>query len=105
VTVRLLTPAEVADVLGCSRRTVLRRIRSGELPAFRDRGLVRVSERSLAAYVAARSSPSSRPAVEAPSSSRTARRVPLVAGRRLYDEPDPLAPLERAGRDSDRGKA
>ena len=49
--VRLLDTSEVAAILGCSTRTVLRRIGDGRLPAFRDGGMVRVSEADLTAYI------------------------------------------------------
>jgi excisionase family DNA binding protein len=51
---RLLNIPEVADLLGCSPRTVHRRIADGALPAFRDGQLVRVSERDLEDYIADR---------------------------------------------------
>jgi excisionase family DNA binding protein len=50
---RLLTIVETAETLGCSERTIRRRISEGALPAFRDRGLVRVREGDLERYVAA----------------------------------------------------
>jgi len=50
---RLLTIVETAEKLGCSERTIRRRIGEGALPAFRDRGLVRVREGDLERYVAA----------------------------------------------------
>jgi excisionase family DNA binding protein len=53
VTGRLLTLPQAAEVLGCSTRTLRRRIRDGSLPAFRDGGLVRVREADLDRYVAA----------------------------------------------------
>jgi excisionase family DNA binding protein len=92
VTGRLLTLAETADRLGCSVKTLRRRIATGALPAFKDGGLVRVPERALAAYVSSRtgkamtvSPPSARPAV---AGSRTRRA--LRPGRTLFDVPDPL---------------
>lgn len=54
VTDRLLTLGDVADYLGCSVRTVKRRVRAGGLPAYRDGRLVRVREADLARYVAER---------------------------------------------------
>jgi excisionase family DNA binding protein len=42
-----LTPADVAKQWGCHVRTVHRRIRSGELPARRIGGLVRVRAADL----------------------------------------------------------
>ena len=92
MTGRLLTLAEAAGLLGCSEKTLRRRIDAGTLPAFKDGGLMRVSERALAAYIFARmskaatASPSpSRPAV----SSFRARRT-QKPGATLFDEPDPL---------------
>lgn len=48
---QLLTVTEVAEVLACSRRTVLRLIGSGTIPAFRHRRLVRVSEHALDEFI------------------------------------------------------
>lgn len=90
----LLTVSDVAARLGCSTRTVRRRIASGDLRAIRDRGLVRVSERELERFVATRLSPTGA-AVSAPSSPRRAtlsRRAARPEGR-LFDEPDRLPPL------------
>lgn len=53
---RLLTLPEVCDALGCSPKTLQRRIRAGELPVIRDGRLVRVHPADLARYVAARRS-------------------------------------------------
>src|SRR5207247_16371 len=69
-------------------KTLRRRIAARLLPVFRDRGLVRIPESALAAYVATRTSrppePDARPqTVRAPSRPR-----PSV--RRLFDLPDPL---------------
>jgi excisionase family DNA binding protein len=50
---RLLTLDEAAARLGCSTRTLRRRILDGSLPAFRDGGLVRIREADLDRYVAA----------------------------------------------------
>ncbi|MGH2997826.1 MAG: helix-turn-helix domain-containing protein [Gaiellaceae bacterium] len=50
---RLLTLVQAADRLGCSTRTLRRRIADGSLPAFRDGGLVRVRVGDLERYVAA----------------------------------------------------
>ena len=54
---RLLPLAEAAEVLGCSMKTLRRRIAAGELPVIRDGRLVRVHPTDLARYVAARRSP------------------------------------------------
>lgn len=35
---RMLPPGEVANLLGCSTRTIYRRVHSGHLPAFRLKG-------------------------------------------------------------------
>jgi excisionase family DNA binding protein len=48
----LLTLDEVAEQLGCSRRTVERLVSEGRLRVVRIRRLVRVTERELAAFVA-----------------------------------------------------
>lgn len=53
---RLLSLAEAAEVLGCSPKTLQRRIRAGELPVIRDGRLVRVHPEDLARYVAGRRS-------------------------------------------------
>ena len=47
---RLLTVAEVAEVMGTCERTVRRRIDSGDLPALRDGRLLRVRPSDLRAY-------------------------------------------------------
>ena len=52
--VQLLTLATVAERLAVSRRTVARLIEAGELRAVRFGRSVRVTERELAAFVAAR---------------------------------------------------
>ncbi len=52
--VQLLTLAQVAQRLALSRRTVQRLIAAGELRAVRFGRAVRVTERELAAFVAAR---------------------------------------------------
>ena len=50
---RLLTIEEAAGQLGCSTRTLRRRIDDGSLPAFRDGRLVRMRDVDLERYVAA----------------------------------------------------
>lgn len=51
---RLLSYAEAAAFLGCSVKTVRRRVAAGELPVVVDHGLRRITEPDLRAYVAAR---------------------------------------------------
>jgi excisionase family DNA binding protein len=53
MSVRLLTLDEAARRIGCSTRTLRRRIGDGSLPAFRDGGLVRVRDDDLERYVSA----------------------------------------------------
>jgi excisionase family DNA binding protein len=50
----MYTVTEAALRLSCSTRTLRRRILAGELPVFRDRGLVRIAERDLETFVASR---------------------------------------------------
>jgi excisionase family DNA binding protein len=53
MTTRLLTAAQVADLLGVSAETVLRWHRRGELPAFRlPSGAIRFNEAALDARMA-----------------------------------------------------
>lgn len=52
----LLTIDAAASILGCSMRTLRRRIKAGELPVIRDGRLVRVHPQDLSRYVAARRS-------------------------------------------------
>ena len=47
---RLLSVAEVAEVMGICERTVRRRIASGDLPALRDGRALRVRPSDLRAY-------------------------------------------------------
>lgn len=47
-----LKPAEVADILGCSAESVRRAIKRGDLRAFVDGRLVRISRADLDAYIA-----------------------------------------------------
>lgn len=51
---KLLTYAEAAELLGCSTRTIARRVRSGALPVVLDGGLRRIAEEDFEAYVVAR---------------------------------------------------
>ena len=53
---RLLTVSEGAEILNTSVKTVYRRIRTGELPAYRDGGILRILPDDLARYIAARRS-------------------------------------------------
>jgi excisionase family DNA binding protein len=49
-----LTYQQAAERLGCSAKTVRRRVKSGELAAHKlGRKFVRIAERDLAAYLAA----------------------------------------------------
>jgi excisionase family DNA binding protein len=54
VTGRLLTLEEAAERLGCSVKTVRRRVAAGELPTFRSGRLIRVRDEDLRRYVAQR---------------------------------------------------
>ncbi len=104
---RLLTLEEAAGLLGCSPRTLRRRIAAGALPVFRDGALVRVPERALAAYVADHTLSAASPH-RAPSGRGTT--TPHVrsttSGRRsLFDAPDPLALVEHREVGRDRGGA
>lgn len=47
----MLTPREIASECKLNYRTVLRAIESGELPAVRLRGRLRVDEEAFAAWV------------------------------------------------------
>lgn len=81
MTTRLLKVTQAADVLGCSPRTLRRRIADGALPVFRDGGLIRVREVDLERYVAAN--------VSSPALARAGARtsgVVLPGGARLWDE-------------------
>ena len=51
---RLFTLEEVAEQLGCSRRTLARRIREGALPRVVDGRIVRVRESDLQRYLLAK---------------------------------------------------
>jgi len=95
VTLRLLTLGDVASALGCSVRTVRRRVDAGALPVFRDGRILRVPEAALAGYVQARTAAplaASSPAITLP---RRAPGVTLSQTRKLTAHPDPLA-LARA---------
>jgi excisionase family DNA binding protein len=86
---RLLTIEQVAEVLGCSPRTVQRRITSGALPIFRDGQMVRVRERDLERYISARIERRGGAAPASPTG------VVLPAGARFWDDPSTLATLDR----------
>jgi excisionase family DNA binding protein len=47
----LLTEADVSKILGCSVRTVRRRIKAGELAVVRDGRMVRVQPEDLNRYI------------------------------------------------------
>ena len=47
----LLTLADVAGILKCSIKTVVRRISSGDLPVIRDGRMVRVHPDDLTRYI------------------------------------------------------
>jgi excisionase family DNA binding protein len=85
VSAGLLTIAAAAAELGVSPRTLRRRIAAGELPVFRDGGIVRVSRADLIRYVASKTRRSARPDGQ--------ERFP-GAGRGP-GSPGPLAPVER----------
>ena len=53
---RLLTVSEAAEILNTSVKTVYRRLRTGELPAYRDGGILRIHPDDLARYIAERRS-------------------------------------------------
>ncbi len=48
----LLTPAEAAQRLAMSKKTVLRRIESGAISAVRDGRMLRIQESELERYIA-----------------------------------------------------
>ena len=48
---KLLSIADVADVLGCSTKTVKRRITAGDLSVIRDGRLVRIHPADLQRYI------------------------------------------------------
>ena len=54
---RLLSLEEARTVLGCSLKTLRRRIAARDLPVVRDGRLVRVHPQDLERYVAARRGP------------------------------------------------
>lgn len=62
---RLLTKAEVQELLGISRATVDRIVASGELEALRIRGQVRFTEDDLRRYLASCRAPRPKPAPRA----------------------------------------
>src|SRR5688572_4567534 len=48
---KLLTIAEAAEILRCSKRTVRRRIETKNLPAITDGGIVRIDPMDLQDYI------------------------------------------------------
>ncbi|MEQ9634838.1 MAG: helix-turn-helix domain-containing protein [Devosia marina] len=50
----LLTPAQAAEILNMSVKTIRRRIDAGKLPAIHDEGLVRIDQTDLRQYIADR---------------------------------------------------
>jgi len=88
----LLSLAEAAERLGCSPRTVRRRVQAGELAHFRDRGILRVPETALARYVAARTTRERLTASPAPARRSAMPRRGIPGAGRLWESPDPLAP-------------
>jgi excisionase family DNA binding protein len=86
---RLLTLAEAAQLVGCSTKTLRRRVASGALTVFRDGRLVRVPEEALAAYVRSRTA---RPAPGYRPKPAAVHRGPShsASPKRLFDLPDPL---------------
>ena len=75
----LLTLAETADYLGCSRATVKRWIAAGTLPTFRNGRVVRVRELELERFVAMHTTRHTSDA------STAAAGVILEPGARLWD--------------------
>ena len=53
---RLHKVSEAAEIMNTSVKTVYRRIRTGELPAYRENGILRIHPDDLARYIAARRS-------------------------------------------------
>ena len=103
-----LTPADVARSLQVSRRTVLRWIDAGTLPALRVGSVVRISRQALAAWCAARESgnPPQQRQASAPAAATVARPVPLPVGGLLSSDYVPVfggltasAASSAAGRD------
>jgi len=96
--IRLLTLQQTAEALGCSTRTVRRRIASRELACVRDGGLIRVASSALDSYIAkhtipAAGDPAHKPrqrAVRSHYSDETHH--PDGRIRRLYDDPPPAKP-------------
>ncbi len=73
---RMLSPAQVAELTGLSRAAIYRAVEEGELRASKLRGRIRVEEAELAAWKErARVTPRSRvPAYEPPTSGRASPR-------------------------------
>ena len=51
---KLLSLPDTAEILGCSIRTVRRRVKAGDLATIRDGGLVRVHPEDLQRYIQCR---------------------------------------------------
>ena len=91
---RLLTLGEVAQRFRCSTRTVRRRISTGELAVFRDRGLMRIPEALVDGYIATHTTAATRNRAAAPKNPRRGERTGLrlyPPGTKLFHLPDPLA--------------
>jgi excisionase family DNA binding protein len=98
---RLLSLGQAAARVGCSTRTIRRRIAAGQLTVFRDRGLLRIPEQALADYLSARTlRPAIRPSQAAPIAA-TSDAPPPAAARRLWELPDPLDPRAISSNDRD----
>lgn len=100
---QLLPLAEAARLLACSERTIRRRIDCGALPVFRDGRILRIRERDLRAYIAARTSGAE---TRQPRARSPRRPLELPPGRSLFELPEPLldlsADVELMSRDSRR---
>jgi excisionase family DNA binding protein len=77
---RLLTFAEAAAEMGCSRATVKRRVAAGALAVFTDKRLRRIRESDLRRYIAERIDRRGAGATNACVSGRV-----LAPGARLWD--------------------
>jgi excisionase family DNA binding protein len=97
---RLLTIVETAETLGCSQRTIRRRISEGALPAFRDRGLCAFARAISNAKSSGPSEFCDRPISRQIAKAASARSTDPQAARRLWERIDrevtdqaPLLPL------------
>jgi excisionase family DNA binding protein len=84
----LLSIQQVAELLGCSTRSVRRRIDQGELPAFVDGRLVRVRASDLDRYIEQRTRPLRLSSAPAPRRRESGQ--PPAPARSLFDLADPL---------------